>query len=225
MDGNRRWAVQNGLPLQAAYRKAAERAESVVESCQYLGIEAVTLFVFSSQNWKREPNQVLNLLSLLDWKITQAWHFWKSRNLRVRFMGDFGQLSSGMIRLIHTIERQTHDNDGLVLTFALSYGGRKDLVHAVQQIAQHVQKGAIEIADIDEAFFEQHLQSHNAFGSIGDPDLFIRTSGEQRLSDFLLWDMAYTELSFQSVLWPDFAPQHLKNALEDYSQRNRRYGR
>lgn len=225
MDGNRRWAIKQDVSLQTAYRKAETVAESTIDACLSLDIPALTLFAFSTENWKRDPTQTTIILSLFGEKMTTHWKKWDAKNICIQFIGDQHLLPKRMSNQMQKIKEKTEFNTGLHLTIALSYGGRQDLLHSVRSLAQKAVNGELDPMLISESDLEACLQSKSAFGSIGDPDLYIRTGGEQRLSNFMLWDMAYTELYFEEKLWPDFDHESLLKALNDFAKRERRFGR
>jgi len=225
MDGNRRWSRQHNCSFEAAYHEAQNSAERLIDSCRLLGISALTLFVFSTENWKRSFVEVNVVMVLIEEMIRRRLLVWKMRNIRLKFIGSKNRLSTTLQELITNAESETRGNDGLLLTLALNYGGRQDLVQCIQRIGQEAKDGSLNPEDIDEEVIRSRLQSYRAFGEIGEPDLFIRSGGEKRMSNFMIWDLSYTEFYFDKTLWPDFQNKHFLAALREFSQRQRRFGR
>ncbi len=220
MDGNGRWAKSRGMPRTDGHRRGIDAVKRTVEASGALGVEYLTLFGFSSENWKRPTGEVDDLMWLLRRFLQSETARMHENNVRIRVIGDRATFSSDIVRLIEHSEQMTSDNDGLHLTAALSYGGRQEIVTAVRALAQDVAAGRVSPDDIDDDGFAGYL----ATADIPDPDLLIRTSGEQRISNFLLWQIAYTELVFCDVLWPDFSRDHLESAIQEFNGRERRYG-
>ena len=220
MDGNGRWAKARMLPRIAGHRKGAEVVREMVTHCSDLGISFLTIYAFSSENWKRPLTEIDDLMGLLKIYLKRELAELLRKGVRMRFIGNRTRLSRGIIGLIEEAESKTRTNTGRTLTVALNYGGRDEIVQAAGRIAEDVAAGALECGAIDEALFESYLET----AGIPDPDLLIRTSGEQRVSNFLLWQSAYTELVFTPVLWPDFNKSHLEDAINEYHTRERRYG-
>jgi undecaprenyl diphosphate synthase len=220
MDGNGRWAKARGLPRTAGHRKGVEAVRRTVEAAGELGIRYLTLYGFSSENWKRPADEIVDLMGLLRRYLRAETAELQRNNVRLRVIGDRTTLDADIVALIEGAEDQMRANTGLNLTVALSYGGRQELTAAARALARDVAAGAVRPDDIDEAMFERYLSTRG----IPDPDLLIRTSGEQRVSNFLLWQTAYTELVFSSVLWPDFGRDELVAAIHEYGRRERRYG-
>lgn len=220
MDGNGRWAKARGLPRAEGHRRGAEAVRSVVESASDLGISYLTLFGFSSENWKRPESEVEDLMHLLSLYLGSEIAGMHKNNIRFRMIGDRDALPKSVIKLIDHAETTTSQNNGLTLILALSYGGRQEIVAATKALAIRVTSGEILIENIDDKCFEDHLST----SSIPDPDLVIRTSGEQRLSNFLLWQIAYSEFVFLDILWPDFGETQLRHAIAEFQSRERRYG-
>lgn len=220
MDGNGRWATRRGLPRFAGHQRGAEAVREAVEGCDRLGVRYLTLYAFSSENWKRPQSEVNDLMGLLRVYVKRELADLHSNNVRVRFIGDHAALPQDIQDLINCAEDRTRGNSGLNLVIALNYGARNEIVSAARHLAKEVKEGRIDANDIDEQTFASHLNT----ADIPDPDLLIRTSGEQRLSNFLLWQSAYCELSFVDTLWPDFTQAHLAKAIADYHKRERRYG-
>ncbi len=220
MDGNGRWATARGLPRAAGHRQGAEAVRAAVKECISLGIRYLTLFAFSSENWKRPANEVDALMSLLRLYIRQEIKELNRSGVRVRFIGAREALANDIIQLVEHAESTTRQNDRLTLTIALNYGGRAEIVRGVRDLAAKVKAGDLDPAAIDEAMLASHLAS----ADLPDPDLIIRTSGEQRLSNFLLWQSAYSELLFLPTLWPDFDAAALGEAVRIFAGRERRFG-
>lgn len=220
MDGNGRWAKSRGLPRAAGHRRGVEAVRRVVRAAGELGIGYLTLYGFSSENWKRPTDEIVDLMGLLRRYLRAETAELHRGNVRLRMIGDRTALEPDIVALIEGAEDQMRDNSGLNLTVALSYGGRQELTAAARSVAREVAAGRIDPEAIDEQLFESHLLTHG----LPDPDLLIRTSGEQRVSNFLLWQTAYTELVFADVLWPDFDREHLTAAICEYGRRERRYG-
>ena len=220
MDGNGRWAKQRSLPRIAGHRRGAESVRRAVTAAGEFGIAYLTLFGFSSENWKRPVGEVDDLMGLLRHYIRAEIAELHTKGVRLRVIGDRARLPGDIVALIDNAEALTGGNTGLRLTIALSYGGRAEIVRAARDIAAAVKSGEIAPEQVDETLFARHLLT----ADIPDPDLVIRTSGEQRISNFLLWQTAYSELVFIDTLWPDFGKADFEKALRDYHGRERRYG-
>jgi undecaprenyl diphosphate synthase len=220
MDGNGRWAKARGLPRVAGHRRGAEAVRRTVMASAELGIEYLTLFGFSSENWKRPAAEIDDLMGLLRHYLRGEIAELHKNRVKLRVIGRRERLSSDIVQLIANGEALTRDNPGLQLTIALSYGGRDEIALAARVLAEKAVAGSIRPEDIEESFFAQRLFT----ADLPDPDLLIRTSGEKRISNFLLWQSAYAELVFTETLWPDFAKEHLEAAVQDFHGRERRYG-
>lgn len=220
MDGNGRWARARGLPRTAGHAKGAEAVKRTLEAAEDLGVRYLTLFGFSSENWNRPDGEVGDLMGLLRRYLQSETANLHERKIRIRVVGDRTRFSEDIVRLIEGAEQMTAENTGLNLTAALSYGGRQDIAEAARTLARRAADGDLDPASIDETMFDQHLWT----ADLPDPDLMIRTSNEQRISNFLLWQCAYTELVFTDVLWPDFAREHLEQCIAEYHRRDRRFG-
>jgi undecaprenyl diphosphate synthase len=220
MDGNGRWAKARGLPRIAGHRRGAEAVRRTLTAAGELGIPYLTLFGFSSENWKRPLDEVDDLMGLLRHYLRGEIAELHDNGVRLRVIGEKGRLSSDIVTLIDNAEALTRDNRGVNLTIALSYGGRAEIVAAARAIATKVAEGRLAVDAVDEALIAAHLFTSD----LPDPDLLIRTSGEQRVSNFLLWQCAYAELVFTKTLWPDFGRGDLEQAIADYCCRERRYG-
>lgn len=221
MDGNGRWAQQRGLSRQAGHREGVETARQVVREVEALSIPFLTLYAFSSENWSRPRREVSFLMSLIGNYIETDLEELVQNGTRLRILGRRTGLSKKLLSLIERAEARTAENTRLNLQLAFNYGGRNEIVDAVAKIAQAVLDGQVMPQDIDENIFADALTTKG----LPDPDLIIRTSGEYRLSNFLLWQAAYAEFYFSSVLWPDFSRQELDIALDNYATRNRRFGK
>lgn len=220
MDGNGRWAKKRVMPKVVGHKRGAAVVRACVEDCIDLGIKYLTLYAFSSENWNRPLDEVNDLMGLLKHYLTSEIEELHSKNIRIAFIGNRKSLGPNIIKLIEEAEEKTCNNTRLCLTLALSYGGRAEIVDAVRTVAEKVRDGEISSEDISEDLFASHLDTSD----IPDPDLIIRTSGEKRISNFLLWQIAYTEFVFLDVLWPDFNRDALVEAIEEFQGRERRYG-
>jgi undecaprenyl diphosphate synthase len=220
MDGNGRWARQRGLPRVAGHTEGVTATRAVVRAADALGIRVLTLYAFSTENWSRPTDEVATLMSLLERSIHQELPELMARNIRLRVIGRGSRIPSGVKRGIEHVAQETERNTGMMLFVAFNYGGRDELVDACRALARQVQHGEISPEEIDEGRIARALYT----GDVPDPDLLIRTSGEMRISNFLLWQIAYTELWITPVLWPDFGPQHLYQAIAEYQDRDRRFG-
>ena len=220
MDGNARWSKARSLPTIAGHRAGAKAAEEVVSRAAEVGVEYITLFAFSSENWQREQEWVLELMGLFRWYLQHSVDKLMQNNVRLKIIGDKTSFAKDLQDLMESVEECTKNNTGITVILALSYGGRDDIRRATQKIAYAVQDGKIRPEDITEDLISQTLDTHFC----PDPDLFIRTSGELRVSNYLLWQLAYTEYFFADCFWPDFGAKQLDLAIEQYSKRHRRYG-
>jgi undecaprenyl diphosphate synthase len=220
MDGNGRWAKARGLPRIAGHRSGAEAARRAVTAAAELGVPYLTLFGFSSENWKRSSGEIEDLMGLLRHYLRAEVAELHRNGARLRVIGDLGRLAPDILRLIKHTEAVTRKNSRITVTMALSYGGRAEIVAAVRTIAQKAASGNLEAELVDEECFSRHLFT----AELPDPDLLIRTSGEQRISNFLLWQCAYSELVFAKTLWPDFSKRDLEQAIDEFCGRERRYG-
>lgn len=221
MDGNGRWAKQNGKARIYGHHAGVEAVRKVVETCTELGVQHLTLYAFSTENWKRPEAEVNALMELLVRTIRKETPELNKNNVRIGMIGDGHSLPTACLNELEEAQAITANNTGLNLILALSYSGRWEITHAVQQIAEKVEAGILHSADIDENTLSVHMNTNG----IPDPELLIRTSGEYRLSNFLLWQCAYTEYYFTETLWPDFDKNELIKALIDYQKRERRFGK
>ncbi len=220
MDGNGRWAKQRGLPRIQGHRTGSESVREIVRACGELGIEYLTLYAFSSENWNRPKAEVSALMHLLEFYLKQEIPELNKNNVRLAAIGRLHELpGSAQKQLAKSIEALSK-NTGLTLVLALSYGGRAEIVDSMRSIAREVKAGHLDVADIDEKVISQHLYTR----FIPDPDLLVRTSGEMRVSNFLLWQISYAEIYVTDVLWPDFRKPELVKAVENYGKRTRRFG-
>lgn len=220
MDGNRRWAQARGLPVALGHKAGAEAARRTVEAAAELGVSWLTLFAFSSENWRRPMEEVSALQGLLRLYLRSEVATLVKEGVRLRIIGDYARFGPEMVRAIRAAEEATAGGTRLNLNVALSYGARDEILAAVRAAAREIAAGRLAPEALDEARFGTLLQT----AGMPDPDLIIRTSGEQRLSNFLLWQAAYAEFVFQDVLWPDYRAEHLAQAFEDFRRRERRYG-
>ncbi|MEM7611699.1 MAG: isoprenyl transferase [Pseudomonadota bacterium] len=221
MDGNGRWARKRAMPRHLGHRAGVKAVRAVVRRCGELRIDYLTLFAFSSENWSRPQDEVVGLMKLFLDALQREVAELHENNVRLRFIGDLSRLSERLRNGMREAEKLTAQNQGLSLQIAVGYGGRWDLVQACKALAQQAVDGHHRVDDIDEAT----LSSAMALADCPDPDLMIRTGGEQRISNFLLWNLAYAELHFSDVLWPDYDAAALSVALDAFSSRQRRYGR
>ncbi|WP_245613004.1 isoprenyl transferase [Skermanella stibiiresistens] len=220
MDGNGRWAKARGLPRTAGHRKGIEAVRRTVEAARELGIPYLTMFGFSSENWRRPEGEIFDLMQLLRFYLRSEIAELHKNGVRLRVIGDRSRLSADIVTMIEKAEELTSGNQALNLVIALSYGARQEIVGAARRIARDVLEGRLSPEDITEESFAANLLTRD----IPDPDLLVRTSGEQRISNFLLWQSAYTELVFVDTLWPDFTKRDLEDAIREFNQRDRRYG-
>jgi undecaprenyl diphosphate synthase len=220
MDGNRRWARARGMPPLFGHQRGAEAVRRTVEGCRKWQIPYLTLFAFSSENWKRPASEVSELMNLLRFYLRREINELARGGVRLRFLGERELMAADIAEMMADAEQRTRHNSALLLTIALNYGSRREIAGAARRLAELVAAGELDCADIDEQTFGQTLNALD----LPDPDLLIRTSGEQRLSNFMLWQLAYTELVFLPVHWPDFNMRHLERALAEFRRRERRYG-
>lgn len=220
MDGNGRWAQARGRPRLFGHHAGAKRVREVVEACEDLGVQYLTIFAFSTENWKRTQTEVAGLMSLFRRYITQETKALHEKNVRVRFIGDRVRLDKKLVALMDQLEELTSGNDGVQLTIAINYGGRDEVSRAVQRLAEDVAAGRLRPEDVDVETLPRYLDTR----VLPDPDLVIRTSGEARISNFLLWQSAYAEYEFIDTLWPDFTAAEFARLCAGYGARERRYG-
>jgi undecaprenyl diphosphate synthase len=220
MDGNGRWAKARGLPRPMGHRAGIEAVRRTIKACIEQSVGYLTLYSFSSENWRRPATEIGELMGLLRYYMRSELATLHKENIRVRAIGDRKKLPTDIVDLIGHAEELTQDNKKLTLTLALNYGGRQEITAAARALAKAVQREALQADAIDEHVFQSFLFT----GGMPDPDLVIRTSGEKRISNFLLWQSAYAEYVFMDVLWPDFSGEHLAEAMDEYHRRDRRYG-
>lgn len=220
MDGNGRWAEMRSEPRHSGHRAGAKAVRSTVEIAAKRGVSFLTLFAFSSENWRRPAEEVGRLMSLFLEALQRELDDLHRNNVRLRFIGARHELQGRLVKRIEAAEERTRSNGGLTLNVAVAYGGRWDIVTAARKLASQVENHELQASDIDEATFSAQL----SLGAVPDPDLLIRTGGEQRISNFLLWNLAYAELYFCDCLWPDFGEPEFDDALLTYARRQRRYG-
>ena len=220
LDGNGRWAKSKGMPRTYGHTTGAKNVEKIAEAAGNMGIRYLTLYAFSTENWNRPPEEVKALMNLLDSYLKNCIQKAKKNNMAVRVLGDISRLDERMQEKIQKLEESSADYDGLHLQIAINYGSRDEMVRAMKRMAADRDAGKLRTEDITEETFSSYLDT----AGIPDPDLLIRTSGEERLSNFLLWQLAYTEFYFADVHWPDFTKEELAKAIEAYNHRDRRYG-
>ncbi len=220
MDGNGRWAHERSLPRAAGHKQGVEALRRTVRAAAELGVEFLTVYSFSSENWSRPESEIKHLFALLRRFVGQDVAELHAASIRIRIIGERSNLSKDIVELIEYCEDLTGENEGMTLVIAFNYGARQEIVSAIQHLAEQVRLGTLDPSDISENLIAQHLGT----GMIPDPDLLIRTSGEQRLSNFLLWQCAYSEFVFVNEHWPSFDKTILSRAIEDFQNRDRRYG-
>ena len=220
MDGNGRWAKQRGRPRLFGHHAGAKRVREIVEACPDIGVEYLTIFAFSTENWKRTQVEVAGLMSLFRRYIAKETRALKAEGVRVRSIGDRVRLDAKLIKLMTELEQETETNSRVHLTIALNYGGRDEVARATQRLAQDVASGLLDPDDIDEETLPRYLDTR----VLPDPDLVIRTSGEARISNFLLWQSAYAEYEFIDTLWPDFSKAEFGALCASFGGRDRRFG-
>lgn len=220
MDGNGRWAEKRGLPRIAGHKEGMDVVKRIVKSAVKHKVKTLTLYAFSTENWKRPKAEVEYLMKLPKEFLHIYLPELNENNVRIETIGELSSLPEHTIKAINYAKEQTEMNDGLILNFAINYGSRYEIMRAIKDVSKDIKDGKVNIEQLDEKLFSNYLYTKN----IADPDLLIRTSGEQRLSNFLLWQLAYAEFWFTDVLWPDFNEEIFEQALEDYRKRKRRYG-
>ncbi len=220
MDGNGRWAQNRGLPRTAGHVAGMQTFKAISSHAADLGIKQVTFYAFSTENWKRPKEEVDKIMSILSDYVDEALVDYVNRKTRIRFLGDIDVLAPSMVEKIRKLEQLTECYDERTLNVALNYGGRNEITHAVKALAEKVKAGEISIEDIDEKAISEHLY----FDDLTECDLIIRPSGEYRLSNFLLWQSAYSEYWFDDILWPDYKPEDLDRAIIEFQKRQRRFG-
>lgn len=221
MDGNGRWAKKRGLPRSVGHKKGAETVKEITRAAAELGVKYLTLYAFSTENWQREPQEVATLMSLLREYLKSDLKEIQENGVRITFIGERQMLDADIVAEMQKLEDETRQNQKMTLCIAISYGSRREIVSAAKKIATLAKRGDISPEDVDIKMFSDMLYTKD----IPDPDLVIRTSGEQRISNYLLWQIAYAEFFFSPVLWPDFNKAELEKIMMDYNNRERRYGK
>jgi len=214
MDGNRRWAKKRNLPVIAGHRAGADALQKIIEASIELNIKYLTVYAFSTENWNRAPEEVNDLMNLLREYLLKLEKDNEDRNAKIRIVGDKNRLDQDILTKINRLEDKTKNNTGITINIALNYGGRNEIIHAIKELSKD---------ELDSLTIESFSEKLYTYPS-PDPDLIIRTAGEQRLSNFLLWQCAYSEFWFTDVLWPDFSKKHLEKAINDFSLRTRKFG-
>ncbi|MEK3808905.1 isoprenyl transferase [Bacillus sp. FSL H8-0547] len=220
MDGNGRWAKKRALPRIAGHHEGMKTVRKITKLSNELGVKALTLYAFSTENWKRPKSEVDYLMKLPEEFLGTFLPELIEENVQVRIIGDESKIPAHTLRAVQKAKEETGSNNGLILNFALNYGSRAEMIHAVRGIVEDAENGELKIEDISEELFSSYLMT----SGMKDPDLLIRTSGEIRLSNFMLWQLAYSEFVFTDVLWPDFSEDHLLSAIDEYQHRGRRFG-
>lgn len=220
MDGNGRWAAQRHLPRIAGHHQGIQSVRKIITFAREIGIKTLTLYAFSNENWNRPAKEITQLMILLEQYLNKELKTMMKNGIRFRAVGQIDRLQNSVSQLIHSVEEETKSNDKMLLVLALSYGGRAEIIDAMKQVYQDLSAEKLSIKDLDEKKFSEYLYTKD----MSDPDLMIRTSGEIRVSNFLLWQVAYTELYFTKTLWPDFREKDFLLALHDYQGRERRFG-
>ena len=221
MDGNRRWAKQRGLPVAQGHKKGAETLVEIAKAAKEAGVKYMTVYAFSTENWQRSESEVAQLMDLLRQYLDSGFKELQENDARILFIGERYMLAADIVAKMEKIERETANNKSVTLCVALSYGGRQEIVAAAKRLAEKAQKGEIAPKDIDCKLFEQYLYT----AGIPDPDLMVRTGGEKRVSNYLPWQLSYSEFYFSDTLWPDFKKEEFMQIKEEFSKRERRYGK
>ncbi len=221
MDGNRRWAKQRGLPIAMGHKKGAETLIEVAKAVKRLGVKYMTVYAFSTENWQREKSEVEALMNLLRHYLDTSFKELQENDVRIIFIGERYMLAPDIIEKMQKIEKDTENNQSVTLCVALSYGSRQEIVSAIRNIAEKVKDGTLDVNDVNMQTVADNLYTKN----IPDPDLLIRTSGEVRISNYLLWQLAYTEFYFSKTFWPDFSEAELQQIVTEFKDRERRYGK
>ncbi|CZT57346.1 isoprenyl transferase [Solibaculum mannosilyticum] len=220
MDGNGRWAKKRGLPRMAGHRAGAQVFRKIARYCNQIGIQCLTVYAFSTENWKRPKEEVDSIMELFRQYLREALEDFKDENIVTRFIGDRSVLAPDLIQLMAEAEEASANKTGMILNIAINYGGRQEIVYAARRLARQCLEGKCSPDDITEQAIDEQMDTAGQ----PDPDLIIRPSGEMRTSNFLLWQSAYSEYLFDHILWPDFKTSHIDQAIEEYRRRNRRFG-
>jgi len=220
LDGNGRWALSRGVSIVEGHRQGAEALRNILRNVWDEGIQYLTVYAFSTENWKRSKLEISGIMQILRYNLKKNLNEFIENNIQIRILGDLGKFSKDLISLMEDAVEKTKKNTGLTLSFALNYGGRSEITRAASHIAQKLASQEITIDEINEDLFSGHLYT----AGLPDPDLLIRTGGDIRISNFLLWQMAYTEFLFMDTLWPDFSKKELTESLNEYKKRQRRFG-
>lgn len=221
MDGNGRWAKKRGMPRSVGHKKGAETVKEITRAAGEIGVKYLTLYAFSTENWNRSEEEVATLMNLLREYLKSDLKEIQENGVKIVFIGERQMLDADIVENMRKLEADTAGNDKMTLCIALSYGSRQEIVNAARKIAALAKRGDIQPEDVDSKMFSDMLYTKD----IPDPDMLIRTSGEQRVSNYLLWQLAYTEFFFTDVLWPDFSRKHLEDIIAEFNSRERRYGK
>lgn len=221
MDGNGRWAKKRGMPRSVGHKKGAETVKEITRAAGEIGVKYLTLYAFSTENWNRSEEEVATLMDLLREYLKSDLKEIQENGVKIVFIGERQMLDADIVENMRKLEADTAGNDKMTLCIALSYGSRQEIVNAARKIATLAKRGDIQPEDVDSKMFSDMLYTKD----IPDPDMLIRTSGEQRVSNYLLWQLAYTEFFFTDVLWPDFSRKHLEDIIAEFNSRERRYGK
>lgn len=220
MDGNGRWAKKRGLPRKVGHSAGASNFRKIAKYCDKIGIKYLTVYAFSTENWKRPKDEVDAIMNLFRDYLKEAIADYQNENIKTRFIGDMSMLDDDLQQLMREAERDSSEKTGMVLNIAINYGGRQEITHAVRELYKDVAQGKISPDEITEEDLSRHMYTAGQ----PDPDLIIRPSGEQRISNFMLWQAAYSEFYYSDVMWPDFTTQQLRHAIDEYNKRVRRFG-
>ncbi|WP_334297054.1 isoprenyl transferase [Aminipila terrae] len=224
MDGNGRWAAKNNVPRMAGHNAGMKAMKEIVKRSSTLGVEHLTVYAFSTENWKRSFDEVNGIFKLIIIYVDKELKELHKNNVKVKILGDYSKLPKESVERLNKALKTTENNTGLQFNIALNYGSRDEITKAVTLIGEKIKAGVMEPQDITEDTISRHLYTGELFNNIPDPDLVIRTSGEKRLSNYLLWQIAYSEFVYTDVLWPDFSPQVFEKCIEEYQSRDRRFG-
>jgi undecaprenyl diphosphate synthase len=224
MDGNGRWARKRNLPRLAGHNAGAKSMKEIIKKSVDLGVKHLTVYAFSTENWKRSPEEVGGIFKLLVSYVKSELDELHENNVKVNILGDYTRLPAPAVKSIEQVIETTKENRGLIFSIALNYGGRDEILRATKMIFREIKSGGLEPEEIDEEAISARLYTGRCFADIPDPELVIRTSGEMRISNFLLWQCAYSEFVFTDVLWPDFTPMEFEKAISEYQNRERRFG-